>query len=265
MKPGRREHTVWRCYGPIVVAAKRKIGQRACKGCGTNVTNVVSRAITHAEQCKQLHAAGFWKKPRTITQDLQACTTVAQQGAHVAIGRAVFALNLPLSSLDHPAWRQMLKALNPSLRPPTGKTIGNAVLDELFAKDRADWAVELKAEMVSLSCDGWTGPLGQPVIGICVADQLFHSEETRGEPHTGQFVADYIAKAIIDVKGELGCTIASVVTDSASNMQSARNLLKTKNPEVFSKKIPHVTIHLHIVRSSHTIASATSSISFAEM
>ena len=78
----------------------------------------------------------------------------------------------------------MVRVLRPGLKPPCAQRMGTVVLKKVYDRERALWAKELADSWISMSVDGWTGPTGGPVLGICVADQLFSVQETFGEQHT---------------------------------------------------------------------------------
>lgn len=86
-----------------------------------------------------------------------------------------------------------------------------------------------------MTCDAWTGPSGQPVVGMSIGDQLFKASETIGESHTSVYMAQVLETALLEAQVELNCTVVSLVTDGASNMVAARNLLQTKFPKVSLK------------------------------
>ena len=61
MTAGRRSHPVWRCFGASCNKVGKKVRYCACKSCGTSVTHLVCRAISHAEGCPGLHEMKLWE------------------------------------------------------------------------------------------------------------------------------------------------------------------------------------------------------------
>ena len=77
---------------------------------------------------------------------------------------------------------------------------------------------------VTLSVDSWTNLTNHPIVGAAVDEHLLLLEDTLGTPHTGEFMATMIMSAAATAQRDLGCKVASVVTDNASNMKSARTI-----------------------------------------
>jgi hypothetical protein len=110
-----------------------------------------------------------------------------------------------------PAWRQMLRALRPGLKPPCGSVMGTTILTKLFDQEREKWFKEMENTWVSMSLDGWTGPSGAPVLGVCLGDQLYQAVETVGDAHTAEFLAGVTEKCLKEVS-DLSVKVASFVT-----------------------------------------------------
>ena len=77
---------------------------------------------------------------------------------------------------------------------------------------------------MTLSVDSWTNLTNHPIVGAAVDEHLLLLEDTLGTPHTGEFMATMIMSAAATAQRDLGCKVAAVVTDNASNMKSARTI-----------------------------------------
>jgi hypothetical protein len=170
-RAGRPENQVWRCFGPVKRESGRKSDSRACKGCGVPVSNLSKRAVAHADYCGALHRQGLWRPPRM----LDVITTMPTQHEAIvqAVARAVFSLNLPLRVVDHACFKGLVQTLRPGVKLPCAKTLGGQVLDRLFEVEWGKWMRELNQQMVTMCIDGWSSPMGKPVVGMRTAKHTF--------------------------------------------------------------------------------------------
>ena len=89
-----------------------------------------------------------------------------------AVGRFVFASNLPFCAVDHPEFRNLMKVLRLGAAPVSARNIHNKQLPAAYATERAMLAAELQGQEVTMSLDGWSTAQSVPVIGIAVQDAL---------------------------------------------------------------------------------------------
>ena len=61
---------------------------------------------------------------------------------------------------------------------------------------------------------------------------FWKSTHTELESHTGEYIAEKVSEVIQEVKQECGKMTVAVVTDNASNMKKAWELLARKHPEL---------------------------------
>jgi hypothetical protein len=171
----------------------RKISLRSCKGCGTKIVNNVTRAINHNDICPELWRKKLWTKPgqTLLTETIATIPKPEAEELLQTVGRAMYALNLPFSMADHPMWRSMLTGLRTGFRPPNRRVIRGRVLDAVYDQEVKKWCADLMGEMVDMSCDGWSGPAGQPVLGVTVGDQLLESFETLGRTRASTWLASW--------------------------------------------------------------------------
>ena len=149
-----------------------------------------------------------------------------------AVGRFVFASNLPFCAVEHPEFRNVMKVLRPSAAPVSARNIRNKQLPATYAKERAMLAAELQGQEVTPSLDGWSTAQSVLVIGIAVQDSLVSAIETLGEAHTSEFLLKVCEEAIENIQTELGVKVVAVVTDSAANMLLMRQNLESRREGV---------------------------------
>lgn len=85
---------------------------------------------------------------------------------------------------------------------------------------------------MGLTCDGWTNVKGDSIINFIVTtpEPLFlKSIDTKSNRHTGIYMKDIIVNVLKDF-GEF--KFSSIVTDNASNMKVAWNLIQNDYPHI---------------------------------
>lgn len=89
---------------------------------------------------------------------------------------------------------------------------------------------ELKGKMVTMSADGWSSSTNQPIVGICLADELYQTLET-DDKHTIDVLTALLQAALDRVEAEMPeTTVVGLVTDSAANMHGTRrNISRNTN------------------------------------
>jgi hypothetical protein len=115
---------------------------------------------------------------------------------------------------------------------PTRKAVAGDLLEYEFERQRDRVREKLAGRWQTMSVDGWTGPLGQPIIGLCVGTYCLKAFDTSGATHTGEQVRRWTVDAAAQASRDFGVKISSVVGDNASNMVLSRSLLGTSLPEV---------------------------------
>ena len=93
--------------------------------------------------------------------------------------------------------------------------------------------------------DGWSTLQNDPVVGISITSNgqtcLVETVDTKGSPHTAEYMANIALAAIPKAEEMFGARIGHVVTDGASNMSSMREIISVSMPEIITY---HCQAHL---------------------
>lgn len=140
---------------------------------------------------------------------------------------------LPLSIVENEYFREFLTAMNPKFSIPYRKHITSAVLPDLKDKTRSKLQNELaKVKHVAVTLDIWTDRRMHSFLGMTAhtfknstaSSSLLTFKAFKGS-HTGQRIAEEIQRAL-DENG-LRDKVSYVITDNASNMKKALEVMKT--------------------------------------
>ena len=97
--------------------------------------------------------------------------------------------------------------------------------------------------------DGWSNLVNNPVLAVCLDNQLVYTVDTTGKPHTGEYLRSVMLEAFAKVQNETKAIISGVilatifcpwfsipgvVTDNASNMTNMRANLEVEGQLVFT-------------------------------
>ena len=150
--------------------------------------------------------------------------------------RAVYASATPFSIVENPHWIKFFKAIRPAYVLPSRFRLSNPLLDLEYNKVDADVMEKIAdADCVGIMCDGWSNTRNEAIINFIVSMpqpvfwKSFHSEL---ESHTGEYICGEVRKVVEEIKAQCGKVVIGLVTDNASNMKRAWNLLQDEYPEI---------------------------------
>ena len=87
----------------------------------------------------------------------------------------------------------------------------------------------------TLALDGWSSLANDPVVGVSITTSvgtfLVNTVDTSSESHTSTYLVELLKMEKEKCETKWGVKIKSVVTDSASNMKSMREVVS--DPENF--------------------------------
>lgn len=171
-----------------------------------------------------------------ISSFLDKMSKKDQDRADEAFARAIYAAGLPLSIFsENPLWNVALNILRPVYKPPTTHSLRKPLLEAEYnrvmnlAKEKIQ-----NAQCLTVILDGWTNIRGDGVVNFLLATPsiVFHKAIVPGENReTGQYIGQELLKVIFEVGS---ANVYLIVTDNASNMQAAWNIVKSKFPHIFT-------------------------------
>ncbi|KAK1936997.1 hypothetical protein P3T76_009775 [Phytophthora citrophthora] len=147
--------------------------------------------------------------------------------------------------------RCILTKYRPGMTLPTRQDLATTLLDSVYATEVLSVTEVLKEHQhVAIVCDGWSDPNSESVINFMVTSPfirpIFWSSERCGDrQHTGDYMAAALRKVIREVEEVTGKgSVCGVVTDNASNMRRAWELLMEKMPHLTCNGCAAHTINL---------------------
>lgn len=151
----------------------------------------------------------------------------------ISIARAFYASGIPLSTIENPFFIQALKQINPEYHPPSRKVLSTSLLEKEYKLVSNDIKKLIKnAKYVCITSDGWTNIHQESIINFMITTPqpiFWKALETKENSHTGE----YIAQQFNSVIEEIGISkVAAIITDNASNMKKAHNILQKKYPNI---------------------------------
>ncbi|RHZ86808.1 hypothetical protein Glove_44g28 [Diversispora epigaea] len=143
------------------------------------------------------------------------------------------------------------KELCPGFQVPKRTILSTTMINVETATVIAEMKKKLSNETnLTLGLDGWTSPAGQSlyIFLIMTSDgkEYIHSLKNFSKnSHTGEFLKNEIIKVIEEVGAEKFC---SIVSDHASNVVLAKNLVSTKYPHIFPIRygLQHMIVQIQL-------------------
>ena len=149
------------------------------------------------------------------------------------VAHAFYATGIPLATIENSFFIEALRKLNPEYQLPSRKILSTTLLQKEYKQVSTSIKNQVKnANYVCLISDGWTNIHQESIVNFMVTTPqpiFWKALETKECSHTGQFIAEKFD----DVIKEIGISkIAAVITDNASNMKKAHEILHKKFPNI---------------------------------
>ncbi|KAI1698868.1 BED zinc finger domain-containing protein [Ditylenchus destructor] len=201
---------------------------------GNTATPSCSSSISPGEQSTLRQS--LWREKGPMTQK-----------ADRALAQLIAGANLPLSVVEHPAFKNFINILAPSYKLKTRRTLNDKLINDLCAEYERKIKQELtQADAVSLTTDGWTSKNGKHSVLSLTARYI---SKGTGEPiiryagvlpikgrHTSAHISSLISNAIRFYEVDLS-KIHLIIRDAASNMVCAMNILGMNSLDCFAHKM----------------------------
>ena len=141
--------------------------------------------------------------------------------------------------VENNTFLEYTKALRPGYKPPSRRVLAGSLLSTLYQEELEATVDRLvSCSHLTLVSDGWSNVKNQCITnyvlsGVGIKPAFWKSVNTTGTSHTAQAIADGIFEVIEEVEALVGLgKIVAVVTDNASNMRGAWEIIETKNPDI---------------------------------
>ncbi|XP_064475346.1 uncharacterized protein LOC135389209 [Ornithodoros turicata] len=156
-----------------------------------------------------------------------------QQRIDAALAKALYSSNTPFAVVENEYWRELFNLVRPSYPLPSRYLLSGPLLDAEFQRARIHVEELLKsASYLTLLTDGWTNIRGESIVNFIVATpepQFYKCVDTGNNRHTATYISSEI-RAVIESLGS--SKVVAVVTDNASNMKAACDLVTQHYPHV---------------------------------
>jgi hypothetical protein len=204
MSKGRRLDGAW-LYFCRSVDIRGNI-KATCRGCGLEMSGIVSRMWRHADQCKDLallcpevevdasaasgssqEASPPAKKSRqgllaAVVTDGQQKAALDEQVAKYVFQFTLFVLvffprpqrffvacNIPFRSVGNKHFIHLVSMLRPGYKPPERRALAGPLLDRIHSKELQRTIGEIAGLFATLMLDGWSTVTNDPVIAAALA------------------------------------------------------------------------------------------------
>lgn len=153
---------------------------------------------------------------------------VENEVANRALGKLIFGCNIPFSVVESTHFKNFIKILRPSYRPPVRKTLATTILDKEY--DECRTSLSFGAYSVLL-IDGWKNEAANTknvaaMIHNAAGDVGFlNAWDLSGEKETGDALKDIVSKAIVDAKDMYNSQLYAVCSDNAANMMKMGKII----------------------------------------
>ncbi|RHZ83739.1 hypothetical protein Glove_88g49 [Diversispora epigaea] len=184
----------------------------------------------------------------------QSKITNHQRRCSRALTKFFVTCGVPLWIVENLFFIDYSKELCPGFQVPKRTILSTTIINVETATVIAEMKKKLSNETnLTLGLDGWTSSAGQSlyIFLIMTSDgkEYIHSLKNFSKnSHTEEFLKNEIIKVIEEVGAEKFC---SIVSDHASNVVLAKNLVSTKYPHIFSIRciVYHINLLSKIVKN----------------
>jgi hypothetical protein len=154
----------------------------------------------------------------------------------VEIARLFYACNLPFSLVEHPQFIKVVQLLRPGYKPPSRKQIGGTLLDTVHDQVTEDMKAILNGKTATLVEDGLSNVHNEPIIASCLQVEgksfFLHSYDTGSMTKSAENCKVKCQETIKHAKQKYNCTVRTIVTDNAKNMEKMRDNLKAEDNDL---------------------------------
>ena len=141
--------------------------------------------------------------------------------------KAVYSSCIPLDTFEDVYWDALFKRMRPKFAVPSRFKLSTKLLDTEYISGTDFFRGKIDAATtLGIMTDGWTDIRGRSIVNIIFTTPepvFYKSLRTKTSSHTGEYIAEVLSDAIEKVGSN---KVMFLVTDNASNMQKAWQLLK---------------------------------------
>lgn len=182
---------------------------------------------------KNCSANKTFKRNSSLLNFIDIVSKEDQEKFELSFAMFVFGNCLPLNITENRSTIDHYKSIRPGFLLPSRHKLSNKLLNTHYDKLLLNLKEKInKSYCLGLTCDGWTNVKGDSIINFIFTtpEPIFlKSIDTKSNKHSGVYMKDIIINVLKEF-GEMKFT--SVVTDNASNMKAAWNLIQNYYPHI---------------------------------
>ncbi|CAG8564730.1 17932_t:CDS:2 [Racocetra persica] len=155
-----------------------------------------------------------------FSQKLDSLSEGHMNSINSSLLKAFVVCDIPFSVIDNPFFIDFLQNLCPNYKPPSIKR------ENIF----------YGSNNLTLALDRWTSPNGNSIYSFMILIPMHHKylyslSDFSANSHMAEFLVDKIELVL----NEIGCSkFSAIVTDNASNMKLARQIIHEKHPKILN-------------------------------
>lgn len=151
------------------------------------------------------------------------------------IAKFFYGCNIPFNVAEHPLFIAMVQQLRPGYKPPTRFALADKHLDQVCDEMEEKMKLELDGKTVTLVEDGWSNIHNDPVVATCITTAngqsfFLDAHDTGAMQKTAENCKQQVQKSMKIAEKKFNCSIRTVVTDNAKNMEKMRQVLQQDDP-----------------------------------
>ncbi|KAF4145205.1 hAT family C-terminal dimerization region, partial [Phytophthora infestans] len=171
---------------------------------------------------------------RTAEQAASTTRPVTQEAFELLLARVFFLSSLPFLLIEAPDLVMLFARIAPHLTLPARAKLAGLLLERVAEQVRSAVIDKIRLQgVVSIVTDYWTNCNGTSVINFMVVaggmkSFLWEAFDMGPAKHTAAYLATVLERIIKEIQTQTGAAITGVLTDNASNMTAAWELLEDK-------------------------------------
>lgn len=95
----------------------------------------------------------------------------------------MYATNAPFKVVENKEFLALLDMVRPGISVPGRRVVGGRILQVVFDEEWQNFVDKVKGKLCTLAIDGWSTITSNPVLGICLDQQIITSIDTTGVVH----------------------------------------------------------------------------------
>ncbi|CAG8854860.1 44269_t:CDS:2, partial [Gigaspora margarita] len=144
---------------------------------------------------------------------------------------------ISFSIIENPFFIDLLYNLCPNYQPPSREVLSGRLLDQEYSRVTIKREVILnESENLTIALDGWTSPSGNSIYNFIILTPthnkfLYSLKDFSMDSHTAEFLAEKIDTVLNEIGND---KFAAIVTDNASNVKLAWQIIHKKYPKILN-------------------------------